>query len=151
MSKKKDFDKGLIGAAAGGAIGAGAGIAGAGTVVATAGAGAAGAAGITSGLAALGGTMVGGITVVAATPVVAGVGLGALGYLAAKGIAKAVEDHPQTMGGKIWWIDLKNVNGWRLQKNKVSRHCRILNRNDVRQAYGSEEEMTKLFDSMPKR
>ena len=143
-------DKSLYGAAAGVAIGVGAGIAGTGAIVTAAGTGT-GAACVTSGLAALGGTMLGGATVIAAIPVAAGVTVAGLGYGIAKGIEKACENNRKTLGGKVWWTDLKNVNGWRLQQNNWDRHCRIIDRSNVRHAYGSEAEMRRLFNTLPKR
>lgn len=166
MVKDKKNDKGLIGAAAGGVIGAGvgsgigvAGVASTATAAVTAGGTSAAAITTTVAAAGNGAGMAAGYGAIAASSAIPVVGwavagtaaLGVAGYGIAKGIEKACENNPKTMGGKVWWTDIKNVDGWRLQKNKVSRHCRILDRNDVRQAYGSEEEMTKLFNSMPKR
>jgi hypothetical protein len=145
---KKNYSK--YGAAAGGAIGAGAGVAGAGAIVTAAGTGT-GAVCTTTGLVALGGTLLGGITVTTAIPLAAGVVAGGVGYAVAKGIEKACEHNRKTLGGKVWWTDLKNVNGWRLQQNNWDKHCRIIDRNDVRHAYGSEAEMRRLFNSIPKR
>lgn len=76
-----------VGAGLGAAAGAGVAIAGAGAAVTAAGTGA-GAVAVTSGLAAIGGTMLGGIGIIAAAPVAAAVGLGAAGY----GIAKLVKN-----------------------------------------------------------
>ncbi len=47
----------------------------------------------------------------------------------------------KTMGGKVFWRDLANVNGWRLQKNIIVGTCRILDPDDVRRAWGGEEAM----------
>lgn len=54
----------------------------------------------------------------------------------------------KTMGGHVFWTDLANHNGWRLQKNDVFRNCRILNPNDERIAWGGESEMIKLMESI---
>ena len=40
--------------------------------------------------------------------------------------------YPSTMGGKIWWRDIKTVNGYRIQQNIVSSHYRLLDANDHR-------------------
>lgn len=52
-----------------------------------------------------------------------------------------------TAGGKIFWKDLFEHNGWRLQQNKITGHCRILNPMDKRKAWGSYKAMK---DSMKK-
>ena len=53
-----------------------------------------------------------------------------------------------TMGGKVWWTDLAECNGWRIQQNSITHHCRILDENNIRRAWGSESEITKLFDKI---
>lgn len=52
-----------------------------------------------------------------------------------------------TMGGKVFWDDLVDYNGWRLQRNSVFGNCRILNPEDKRVAWGGETEMIKLIES----
>lgn len=42
-----------------------------------------------------------------------------------------------TMGGHVCWNDLISYRGWRVQQNKFSKHCRILDPRDVRRAWGS--------------
>ncbi len=37
-----------------------------------------------------------------------------------------------TMGGHVWWKDVRQKNGWRIQQNIVSLHYRILDKNDGR-------------------
>ena len=54
----------------------------------------------------------------------------------------------KTMGGLVWWEDLANVNGWRIQRHKLFGNCRILDSNDVRKAWGGEEAMTKAFQML---
>ena len=53
-----------------------------------------------------------------------------------------------TMGGKVWWRDLVNVDGWRVQQNSVTKHCRILDPDDIRRAWGGEDAMVKLFNKI---
>ena len=36
------------------------------------------------------------------------------------------QSHSQTMGGRVWWQDLKECKGYRIQQNIISRHYRIL-------------------------
>lgn len=53
-----------------------------------------------------------------------------------------------TMGGHIWWNDIISVNGWRMQQNYVTRHARILDKNDVRIAWGTVNGMYKTLDRL---
>ncbi len=53
-----------------------------------------------------------------------------------------------TMGGTVFWTDIANVNGWRLQRNKVFDNCRILDPNNVRRAWGGETTMLKAFKTL---
>ena len=63
-----------------------------------------------------------------------------------------IDDMPNinfpTMGGNIWWRDLARVDGWRIQQNSVTKHCRILDPYDVRRAWGSESGMENLFNKI---
>jgi len=45
-----------------------------------------------------------------------------------------------TMGGKVFWNTLEEHGGWKLQQNMLTRHCRILDPNNVRRAWGASEE-----------
>ena len=56
----------------------------------------------------------------------------------------------KTMGGKVWWRDLVSLNGWRIQQNLVTKHCRILDPDDVRRAWGGEDAMMNLFKKILK-
>ena len=38
----------------------------------------------------------------------------------------------KTMGGRIWWQDIKESKGYRIQQNIISRHYRILDAEDKR-------------------
>jgi DNA-binding XRE family transcriptional regulator len=40
--------------------------------------------------------------------------------------------YPKTLGGKVWWHDILNRQGCRIQQNIVSHHYRILDREDCR-------------------
>lgn len=48
-----------------------------------------------------------------------------------------------TMGGLLFWDTLAEVAGYKLQKNKLTGHCRILDSDDTRIAWGSESELAK--------
>ena len=54
----------------------------------------------------------------------------------------------KTMGGKVFWDEITEENGYRLQKHRVSGHCRILDKADKRLANGSETQMRRLFSSL---
>ena len=53
-----------------------------------------------------------------------------------------------TMGGQVFWNDLAECNNWRLQKNMITHHCRILDPQDIRRAWGGDEAMEKLFGKL---
>ena len=53
-----------------------------------------------------------------------------------------------TMGGTIWWRDLARANGWRIQQNSITHHCRILDDDDCRVAWGGESAMFRLFEKI---
>lgn len=40
--------------------------------------------------------------------------------------------YPSTMGGKVWWREIKSVNGYKIQQNIISNHYRILDDKDRR-------------------
>ena len=50
-----------------------------------------------------------------------------------------------TMGGKLFWITLIGRGGHKLQKNIFTGHCRILNDNNERIAWGGEVELRRRF------
>ncbi len=51
-----------------------------------------------------------------------------------------------TMGGAVFWDDLSNLDGWRIQRNKLIGNCRILDPNDIRKAWGGEKAVRKAFE-----
>jgi pimeloyl-ACP methyl ester carboxylesterase len=46
----------------------------------------------------------------------------------------------KTLGGMQLWEDLKIHGGWRIQRNVVSGHFRLLDDKDIRRAWGSRQE-----------
>lgn len=46
----------------------------------------------------------------------------------------------QTLGGKYLWETLSYSNGWKLQKNKLTHHYRILDPANIRQSWNVDEE-----------
>lgn len=53
-----------------------------------------------------------------------------------------------TMGGTIFWENLADVNGWRLQQNKIFGNCRIIDPNDVRKAWGGKQAMMRALEKL---
>jgi hypothetical protein len=53
-----------------------------------------------------------------------------------------------TCGGKTFWRDLEpTICGWRVQKHKIARICRLLNQDNERKArWKSEHNMTRAFN-----
>lgn len=41
-------------------------------------------------------------------------------------------EYPQTMGGRVWWRELEEKNGYRIQQNIISGHYRLLDGADRR-------------------
>ncbi|MGN4124514.1 helix-turn-helix transcriptional regulator [Lysinibacillus sphaericus] len=48
----------------------------------------------------------------------------------------------KTMGGYIWWKNLSERNGYRLQQNVISNHYRILDTNNYRLLSSFDEQIT---------
>jgi hypothetical protein len=47
----------------------------------------------------------------------------------------------EVMDAGFFWENIEVVNGWKLQRNKASKHYRILDPNKIRIAYGNEAEI----------
>lgn len=58
---------------------------------------------------------------------------------------RALNIPTSTMGGKIFWDSLE-VGGWKIQRNRVSGHCRVLDPENQRRAHGSENELKFYFE-----
>lgn len=52
-----------------------------------------------------------------------------------------------TMDGYVFWNTIASDKGWKLQQNQVTHHVRILDPNNVRHGWGTEEEMRKLLNN----
>ena len=50
-----------------------------------------------------------------------------------------------TMGGRVFWTTLAEHNGLKLQTNMITHHARILDKNNVRIAWGSLEAMDRAL------
>jgi hypothetical protein len=55
-----------------------------------------------------------------------------------------------TLGGEVFWNNLASSNGWKLQRNSFTGHCRILDSDNTRHAWGSENAMESLFNKFEK-
>lgn len=53
-----------------------------------------------------------------------------------------------TGGGKQFWTDRLVHHGWRIQQNVYTGHCRLLDDNDVRRAWGTRDQCQKAFDRL---
>jgi hypothetical protein len=53
-----------------------------------------------------------------------------------------------TMGGAVFWESLADVNGWRLQQNKMFGNCRIIDPNNVRKAWGGKQAMMQALKKL---
>ncbi len=40
--------------------------------------------------------------------------------------------YPPTMGGRVWWTEVREEGGYRIQQNMISQHYRLLNDRDER-------------------
>ena len=55
------------------------------------------------------------------------------------------------MDAEIWWTVLESFGGWKLEKNKVTGHCRIIDPEKLRKAWGREAEMLMAFEKVKKQ
>ncbi|WP_379137918.1 hypothetical protein [Paenibacillus sp. sgz500958] len=53
-----------------------------------------------------------------------------------------------TMGGHFFWETLAESGGWKLQKNKLTDHCRLLDPSNNRKAWGSEKAMINALTKL---
>ncbi|MBQ7197173.1 MAG: SHOCT domain-containing protein [Synergistaceae bacterium] len=53
-----------------------------------------------------------------------------------------------TMGGLVFWNNIAECNGWKLQQNMITHHARIIDSNDVRIAWGTLDEMKDLLEDL---
>lgn len=58
---------------------------------------------------------------------------------------------PKTLGGKVWWRQIKELNGYKIQQNILSQHYRILDAEDHRICHSFElDEIEERFTEMAK-
>ncbi len=51
-----------------------------------------------------------------------------------------------TLGGVQFWTDELSVSGWRIQRNAVTGHCRLLDERDRRRAWGTYDQCREAFE-----
>ena len=54
----------------------------------------------------------------------------------------------KTLGGREFWGDVVHFHEWRIQHNVVTKHYRLLDGEDVRQAWGSREQCQAKLDEI---
>ena len=54
----------------------------------------------------------------------------------------------RVMDSEIWWTVLDSSGGWKLEKNNVTGHCRIIDPDKLRKAWGREPEMRTAFEKV---
>jgi hypothetical protein len=50
-----------------------------------------------------------------------------------------------TMGGNLFWEDMAEIKGWRMQKNIFTEHWRLLDPKNMRYAWGMKGKMVDIF------
>jgi len=53
-----------------------------------------------------------------------------------------------TMDKEVFWDNLAEYKGWKLQQNMITRHARIIDSNNIRIAWGTINGMMKVMDRM---
>ncbi|MFD3157210.1 helix-turn-helix transcriptional regulator [Haloimpatiens sp. FM7330] len=53
---------------------------------------------------------------------------------------KSERNYSKTMGGKIWWRDIKKKSNYKIQQNNISGHYRILDENNQRICSSFDED-----------
>lgn len=56
-----------------------------------------------------------------------------------------------TAGGKTWWNNLAVAKGWKIQQNKLTKHCRLLNPQNRRKAWGSKSSLVSAVNTVHAR
>jgi hypothetical protein len=50
-----------------------------------------------------------------------------------------------TMGGTLFWEDVAEIKGWRVQQNIFTGHWRLLDPKNMRQAWGADRKAVDIF------
>lgn len=54
----------------------------------------------------------------------------------------------KTLGGREFWGDVVHFHGWRIQQNVLTEHFRLIDRDDVRHAWGTREQCQAKLDEI---
>ena len=54
----------------------------------------------------------------------------------------------KVMDAGVWWDVLDTCDGWKLERNIVTGHCRIISPERKRVAWGSEAQMRVSFEKI---
>ena len=57
----------------------------------------------------------------------------------------------KTLGGRQFWVDTSFLQGWRIQKNVVTGHYRLLDPRDIRHASGTLDECNTQLEAQQKQ
>ena len=55
----------------------------------------------------------------------------------------------KVLNKNIMWDTFAECNGWKLQQNMFTKHCRIIDPDNIRHAWGTHEAMMKALESLP--
>ncbi|TWT75350.1 esterase/lipase family protein [Allorhodopirellula solitaria] len=72
----------------------------------------------------------------------------AVGHTESETVAKNFNVALPTAGGAQFWTDLEARGGYRVQRNALTGHCRILDSQNIRRGWGSEEDACELLDEL---
>jgi pimeloyl-ACP methyl ester carboxylesterase len=72
----------------------------------------------------------------------------AIGQNEGETVAKNFNVPLPTIGGAQLWTDLENRAGFRVQRNAITGHCRILDPQNIRRGWGSETDTIELLDEL---
>jgi hypothetical protein len=50
-----------------------------------------------------------------------------------------------TLGGFVFWDDVAEIRGWRMQRNIFTGHWRLLDPKNMRYAWGTNEKLVDIF------
>ena len=48
----------------------------------------------------------------------------------------------------VFWNNIAEYNGWKIQQNTITHHCRIIDPNKIRRAWGGMSAMEEIFEKI---
>lgn len=75
------------------------------------------------------------------------------GFMMAVAFSDMNVSYPETMGGKIWWNNVIEEDGYRIQQNSVSTHYRILDSENRRlfSSFSLDETIERMHEEIKNR